>query len=149
MKLEEEIVQKKFNSEYHKAIVNIIFTYNWLTEKQVKILKPFDITIQQYNILRILRGQHPDPVNIKLIKSRMLDKMSDVSRLVEKLRIKEFADRKICPSDRRNVDVYITQKGLTLLSDLDPQEKEIENLLTGLNSEEIKQLNFYLDKLRG
>ncbi len=149
MKLEEEIVQREFQSEYHKALVNIVFTYNWMMEKQIKQLKPYDITIQQYNILRILRGQHPNPATVKLIKKRMLDKMSDVSRLVEKLRLKQLVNRHTCESDRRNVDVYITEKGLKLLSELDPKEKEMEKFMANLNEVEIKLLNTYLDKLRG
>lgn len=149
MKLEEEISQKEFKNDYHKAIVNIIFTYNWLFEKQVKILKPYGITIQQFNILRILKGQHPNPATIKLIKERMLDKMSDVSRLVEKLRAKGFVERKICPSDRRNVDVLISTKGLNLLSDISRYDEEIYSLLSTLDKKEIRELNNYLNKLRG
>ncbi len=149
MKLESEIVQKKFQSEYHKAIVNIVFTYNWMIERQTKLLKPYDISLQQYNILRILRGQHPNPATVKLIKERMLDKMSDVSRLVEKLRVKDLVIRHICQHDRRNVDVYITEKGLKLLIELDPKEKEMEALMSNLDENEIEQLNNYMDKLRG
>ena len=149
MKLESEIVQTKFKSEYHKAIVNIVFTYNWMMEKQIKQLKPYGISLQQYNILRILRGQHPNPATVKLIKERMLDKMSDVSRLVEKLRVKGLAERDICQNDRRNVDVVITNKGLALLKELEPKENEMEKFMSNLNEKEIEQLNTYLDKLRG
>jgi DNA-binding MarR family transcriptional regulator len=149
MKLETEIVQKKFQSEYHKAIVNIVFTYNWMIEKHTELIKPYDISLQQYNILRILRGQHPNPATVKLIKERMLDKMSDVSRLVEKLRVKDLVNRHICKHDRRNVDVYITEKGLELLKELDPKEKEMEDLMSNLDENEIEQFNIYLDKLRG
>ncbi|MFZ0454219.1 MAG: MarR family transcriptional regulator [Ignavibacteriaceae bacterium] len=149
MKLESEIVQKKFKNEYHKAIVNIVFTYNWMIEKQTKQLRPYDISLQQYNILRILRGQHPNPATVKLIKERMLDKMSDVSRLVEKLRVKELVERDICQHDRRNVDVLITNKGLELLKELEPKENEMEKFMSNLNEKEIEHLNIYLDKLRG
>lgn len=149
MKLESEIKQRKFKNEYHKAIVNIVYTYNWMIEKQTNQLKSYDITLQQFNILRILRGQHPNPATVKLIKERMLDKMSDVSRLVEKLRIKELVDRHICQHDRRNVDVFITEKGLELLKELDPKEKEMEEFMSNLDENEIEQLNIYLDKLRG
>jgi DNA-binding MarR family transcriptional regulator len=90
MELEKEINQKKFRSPAHKLAVNLIYTFNWLNEYQVNLLKPFDITLQQFNVLRILRGQHPQPVNIKLIRERMLDKMSDASRIVEKLRLKKL-----------------------------------------------------------
>jgi DNA-binding MarR family transcriptional regulator len=149
MKLEDEILQKHFRNEYHKATVNVIFSYNWLVDYQVMLFKPYGITMQQYNILRILRGQHPNPATIKLIKERMLDKMSDASRIVEKLRLKGLADRNICPNDRRNVDVCITEKGLGLLSQLDKHDDEVDAKLCTLNEEEIVQLNCLLDKLRG
>jgi DNA-binding MarR family transcriptional regulator len=149
MKLEDEILQKHFRNEYHKATVNVIFSYNWLVDYQAKLFKPYGITMQQYNILRILRGQHPNPATIKLIKERMLDKMSDASRIVEKLRLKGLVDRNICPNDRRNVDVCITEKGLELLAQLDKHDDETDAKLATLNKEEITQLNRLLDKLRG
>ncbi len=149
MKLEEEISQKQFRNEYHKAAVNMVYTFNWLNNFNVGFFKPHGITPQQFNILRILRGQHPKPATIKLIKERMLDKMSDASRIVEKLRIKGLVERNICSHDRRNVDVCITQKGLELLSAIDALEKEIDAKLSTLDEEEIKQLNDLLDKLRG
>jgi DNA-binding MarR family transcriptional regulator len=149
MKIEEEISQVKFRNENHKAAVNIIFTFNWLYQKHHEILKPFELTIQQFNILRILRGQYPDPATIKLLKERMMDKMSDVSRLVEKLRFKGFVERKICDKDRRNVDVLITDNGLNLLKEIDKQEKEFDELTVNLSPEELEKLNELLDKLRG
>ncbi len=149
MKLENEILQKHFRNDYHKATVNIIFSYNWLVDFQVMHFKPYGITLQQYNILRILRGQYPKPSTIKLIKERMLDKMSDASRIVEKLRLKGFVDRNICSNDRRNVDVCITAKGLELLSQLDKYDDELDARLATLKKEEIIQLNDLLDKLRG
>jgi DNA-binding MarR family transcriptional regulator len=105
--------------------------------------------MQQYNILRILRGQYPKPATIKLIKERMLDKMSDASRIVEKLRLKGLVERTICPNDRRNVDVCITEKGLGLLTQLDKHDGEVDAKLSSLNTEEVAQLNSLLDKLRG
>ena len=149
MKLEEEITQKQFKNEYHKAGVNLIFTYNWFIAFQTSFLKPHNVTIQQYNILRILRGQHPNPATIKLIRERMLDKMSDASRIVEKLRVKGLVDRKICASDRRNVDVCITQEGLDLLAEVDRHQDEIDEKMSSLNPEEARALNDLLDKLRG
>ncbi len=149
MKLEDEISQKHFRNEYHKAAVNIVYTFNWLNNQNVSFFKPLGITPQQFNILRILRGQHPKPATIKLIKERMLDKMSDASRIVEKLRIKGLVERNICSHDRRNVDVCITQKGLDLLVQIDALDNEIDGRLFALNQEEIKQLNDLLDKLRG
>lgn len=149
MKLEEEIIQQNFDSEYHKAAVNIIYTSNWLMDIHAKVIKPYNITVQQYNILRILRGQYPKVVNLKLIKKRMLDKMSDVSRLVERLREKELVERKVCPSDRRHMDIYITEKGLNLLQNLEEEINKINHSLTLLDVDEIILLNKLLDKLRG
>ena len=149
MKLEDEIFQKKFKSEYHKAVVNLIFTYNWMRDFQVNTLKPFDITMQQFNILRILRGQHPNPANIKLIRERMLDKMSDCSRIVEKLRIKGLIERTTCETDSRHVDVVITDKGLKVLSKLDKYNDQVESHLSSLTTKEVTELNRLLDKLRG
>ena len=149
MKLEDEIVQQKFESDYHKLSINILYTSNWLLNLHTEKLKPYNLTVQQFNILRILRGQHPNVVNLKLIKERMLDKMSDVSRLVERLREKGFVDRKTCPSDRRHIDVRITNEGLELLKKLDSDLKDINSLFSSLSNDEIKTLNDLLDKLRG
>ncbi len=149
MRLEDEIVQRSFKNEYEKAIVNMVFSYNWLVNFHINLLKPYGITIQQYNILRILRGQRSKPATIKLIKERMLDRMSDASRIVEKLRVKGLVERNICASDRRNVDVLITEKGLNLLSEIDKYEDEMEKRLSALNNNEVKQLNDLLDKMRG
>lgn len=149
MKLEEEIIQQNFDSDYHKAAVNIIYTSNWLMDIHAKVIKPYNITVQQFNILRILRGQYPKVVNLKLIKKRMLDKMSDVSRLVERLREKGLVNRQICPSDRRHMDVFITEKGLNLLQTLDEEIDKINHLFTTLSTDEIGLLNKLLDKLRG
>lgn len=149
MKLEEEIDQKKFRNEYHKVTVNLIFTYNWLTAILQDRLKKHGITMQQFNILRILRGQHPKPATVKIIRERMLDKMSDASRLVEKLRTKGLLERTLCPDDRRQVDVVITQKGLDLLEQADKENDELDRLMSGLTESEAKQLSDLLDKLRG
>ncbi|MGE5401752.1 MAG: MarR family winged helix-turn-helix transcriptional regulator [Ignavibacteriales bacterium] len=148
MQLEEEIAQKHFINPYHKAVVNIIYTNNWITAFQNNLLKPYMVTVQQYNILRILRGQHPKPATIKQIKERMLDKMSDASRLVEKLRLKGLVVRNICSSDRRNVDVLITQQGLNLLTETDRHQLEMEKFMSKLRPEEIEELNYLLNKLR-
>jgi DNA-binding MarR family transcriptional regulator len=148
MRLEDEIVQPKFENESHKATVNIFYTSNWLEAIHAEIFKPYNITRQQYNILRILRGQHPNIVNLKLIKERMIDKMSDVSRLIERLREKGLVDRKTCKSDRRHIDVCITEEGLKLLKNLDTEIKKLIELFDSLDETEIKTLNFLLDKLR-
>lgn len=149
MKLEEEIRQKKFRNEYHKLAVNIFYTHGWLDNYFSSHLKKSGITGAQYNILRILRGQHPKPASINLLKERMLDKMSDASRLVERLLQKGFVDRKICPEDRRRVEVVITEKGLELLKEIDTHDNEIDIILSKLSLDEIRMLNELLDKMRG
>ena len=149
MKIEEEIKQKSFKSEYQKLAVNLLFTHGWLISLQKGLFEKHDITIAQYNILRILRGQHPNPLSVNLLKERMLDKMSDTSRLVERLRIKGLLERKTCKQDRRKSDVKITDKGLELLSTLEPINMQIENTLQTLNNDEAKTLNNLLDKIRG
>lgn len=149
MKLEEEITQKKFKSDFHKLAVNIIYTHGWFMNHQSKYFKKFGITGPQYNILRILRGQHPSPASVNLLKDRMLDKMSDASRLVERLKQKGLVEREICPEDRRRVEVIINEKGLTLLKEMDKIEDSYNKLFKGLTADEAKILNQLLDKLRG
>ncbi|MFH1071589.1 MAG: MarR family winged helix-turn-helix transcriptional regulator [Candidatus Glassbacteria bacterium] len=149
MKLEKEIKQKKFDNEFQKLIVNIIYTGGWLNAINSKRLKKFGISPQQYNVLRILRGQYPLPVTVNLLKERMLDRMSNASRLVEKLRLKGCVERAVCPSDRRAVDVIITQKGLDLLAEIDSGAKKFEKHFKSLAKSEAKKLNQLLDKLRG
>ena len=149
MKLEKEINQKKFRSDTHKLGVNIIYTFNWLNALYISLLKPHKITTQQFNVLRIIRGQQPDPASIKTIRERMLDKMSDASRIVEKLRVKGFVERKICTNDRRACDVLLTDKGKKLLVNINAQISDFDSLFSSLNATETKQINFLLDKLRG
>lgn len=148
MRLEEEIKQKAFATEHQKAIVNILYTAAWLGAKHSRLLKPFGLSSQQFNILRILRGQYPNPANITLLQERMLDKMSNASRLVDKLVQKELANRKECPNDRRQMDVLITDKGLDLLLKLDKLFPGVEEQTKKLSSEEAVQLNLLLDKMR-
>ena len=149
MELEKEINQKKFRNESHKLMVNIIYTFNWLNGQQSDFLKPFDITYQQFNVLRILRGQQMQPASIKLIRERMLDKMSDASRIVEKLRMKGLVERHICQHDRRSCQVFITQKGMDLLTEIDKNEAQQTDSMIALSEPEKQQLNLLLDKLRG
>jgi DNA-binding MarR family transcriptional regulator len=149
MRLEDEIKQKEFKNEYAKALVNMIFTYNWLDTQMKDFLKTFDVTSQQFNILRILRGQHPEPATVNLLKERMLDKMCDASRIVERLKAKELVERKVSEKDRRAVDILITEKGLNLLTRIDQDMPEYEKKMHLLTTAEVKQLNLLLDKLRG
>jgi DNA-binding MarR family transcriptional regulator len=148
MKLEEEIKQLKFSNEFRKLGVNIIYTANWLTHHHAKQCKEHDITPEQFNILRILRGQHPKPATVNLLIERMLNKMSNASRLVEKLRKKGLVERLINKIDRRACDVRITKLGLHLLTELDKAEKEWDKLFSHLSVTEARQVSGILDKLR-
>ena len=148
MSIGTDIKQTNFKSPHVKAVINVFYTNSWLETAQMEIFKPFDLTIQQYNVLRILRGQYPTPITVIAIIERMMDKMSNASRLVDKLLLKELAIRRECPNDRRAVDVIITQKGLDLLEELDVLQANWENNLTGLTEEEALQLSDLLDKLR-
>ena len=149
MKLEEEIAQRKFRNDRHKLIVNILYTHGWLTALHTEIFRKQSITTQQFNVLRILRGQYPNPASIKLIRNRMLDKMSDASRIVDKLQIKGLVERKTSDYDRRHTDVFITKKGLKVLSALDKCDKLFDNHTANLSLKETGVLNTLLDKLRG
>jgi DNA-binding MarR family transcriptional regulator len=149
MKIEEEIKQGKFRSEYHKLAINLTYTANWFSRVTAQTLKPYKLTPQQFNVLRILRGQKPNPASINLITERMIDKMSNASRLVDKLLEKGLAERTTCESDRRQVDVSITDKGTALLAELDPLLDTLNTLLGKLNEDEAATLNQLLDKMRG
>lgn len=149
MEIGKEIKQSKFKNEYQKMLINILFTSNWLGSKHNEIIKPYGISTQQFNILRILRGQHPKPATVNLLIDRMLDKNSNASRLVEKLRVKKLVERAVCLDDRRAVNVIITQKGLDLLEELDKLDGGMIKELKNLSEKEATTLNQLLDKLRG
>ena len=149
MKLEEEIKQKKFTDEYHKLVVNILYSASWLDNMQSHFFKKYGLTGPQYNILRILRGQYPKPATVTLLIERMIDKMSNASRIVDRLEKKGLVKRTICEKDRRAVDVMITDEGLKVLKELDDAEKEWKEPLSILSSKEAKELNDLLDKMRG
>ncbi len=148
MSIEQDIKQSSFKSAHEKAVVNIVYTNNWLAGLQMEVLKPYDLTLQQYNVLRILRGHYPKPITVIGIIERMLDKMSNASRLVDKLLLKELVVRHECPNDRRAVDILITQKGLDVLAELDSMQKFWEEKLYGLSEAEANQLSDLLDKMR-
>ena len=148
MKLEEEIAQKQFKNEYQKASINIIYTNNWLSNKAAGLFKEFDITQQQYNVLRILRGQYPKPCPVNTIKERMLDKMCDASRIVDRLKIKGLLIRTKNDLDRRAVDIIISEKGLSLLEALDQHVSDLDTSIRNLTEEEVVTLNTLLDKIR-
>lgn len=147
MGIGKDISQSKFRNEYQKAIVNLIYTYNWMNEQMKLIFDREDITSQQFNILRILRGAGK-PISTLQIRQRMLDKMSDTSRIVDRLILKQLVVKSICLDDKRLVDVSITQKGMKLLEKMDGFEKEMDAVLEPLNIDEAKTLNFLLDKIR-
>jgi len=149
LKLEEEIKQKKFRTEKQKAILNIYYTNCFITSKVEALLKEFDLTTQQFNVLRIIRGQNGKAIPIGEIKKRMIDRSSDVSRIVERLRLKKLLERKIRPQDRRQMDVKITQGGLDLLKKIDAIEIQFDDILSNISENKVKQLNSLLDKIRG
>lgn len=148
MKIEEAIKQKEFKSEYLKLFINIIYTGNWLNNETLKKLKPYNISPQQYNVLRILKGQYPKAISVNNIIDRMLDKSSNASRLVDKLKQKELVEREVCPNDRRQVDIKITPKGISLLDEISSKMDEINELKFIISSQEAATFNNILDKLR-
>lgn len=148
-KIEDAIQQKEFKDPFNKVVVNLLFTHSHLVTAQNALFKPHDLSPEQYNVLRILRGQNGIPTTVSSIQERMLNKMSNASRLVEKLKMKDLVRRKECPTDRRQVDVMITEKGLELLKELEKQVEEGNRQIVRLTLEEANQLNDLLDKLRG
>jgi MarR family 2-MHQ and catechol resistance regulon transcriptional repressor len=148
MGIEKDINQYHFTSEGQKAVINLIYTSNWITEHIKKVLDDQDITLQQFNILRILRGSDPQPLSTLTIRERMLDKMSDPSRIVDRLVIKGLAVKKICSTDKRLVDVNITDAGKKMLEAIDNKQADMTSVTTNLTDAELKQLNSLLDNLR-
>lgn len=149
MTLEKDISQRHFRNLNQKSMVNLIFTYHWVVEKIKDLLSAEDITLQQYNILRILRGSFPEPLSTLQIRDRMLDKMSDTSRIVDRLVVKGLAQKNISQTDKRLVDVIITEDGRILLAKLDLHNDELDSIANALSEDEMNILNNLLDKLRG
>tara|TARA_R110002124_G_scaffold232312_3_gene397415 strand:- start:499 stop:954 length:456 start_codon:yes stop_codon:yes gene_type:complete len=148
MSIENDIKQKVFRSPYQKLAINLVYTSNWLLYNQLEVFRAYDLTLQQYNVLRILRGQKATPIRVSDIADRMMDKSSNTSRLVDKLLLKQYAERTLCPNDRRAVDVVITDAGLKVLEAIDPAVIEWENSLDVITPEEAEQISRLLDKLR-
>ncbi len=148
MKIEEAIQQKNFKSEKQKLMANLLYSGLWIKENIKSFLEPYSITQQQFNILRILRGAKGEPLSTLQIRERMIDKMSDTSRLVDRLQLKELVRKNPCPHDKRLVQVYISDKGMDVLSKIDEQYKNFHSCLSGLSDDEMKQLNDLLDKMR-
>ncbi len=147
MSLEKDIRQQSFRNDHQKGIINLIYTYNWLNEKMKKFFDNEDITGQQYNILRILRGA-AKPISTLQIRERMLDKMSDTSRIVDRLVLKGLAKKNVCKNDKRLVDVSISTKGMKLLEKIDKHENEMDAIFGNLTQADAKNLNALLDKIR-
>lgn len=149
MRLEKETTTSRFESVYQRAMVNVLFTYSWCNDQLKQVMSPYDITTQQFNILRILRGQYPNPSTINLLKSRMLDKMCDASRIVERLVQKDYVLKTVSPTDKRAVDILINKKGLSLLQQIDDEVDLSAMVASNLTEEEARLLNDLLDKMRG
>ena len=147
MNIENEIRQQVFKNPYHKLAVNLMFTHSWLMSFVKAMFKKQDITPNQYNILRILRGSRPNPLSTLQIRERMLDKMSDTSRLVDRLLLKDLVSKKINQTDNRLVDVENTEKGLKVLEKLDDIEERVASLFENLSEKEALRLSDMLDKL--
>ena len=148
MRIEDEIQQPNFDDEKHKAAVNLMYTNNWIVGRIKSSLKPHEVTLQQYNVLRILRGSHPKPISTASIRGRMLDKMSDASRIVDRLVKKDLVKRSTCSGDKRLVDVLISESGLHLLTQIDQDTNEMTELMGNLTEKEAILLNGILDKIR-
>lgn len=149
MKIEEVIKSNVALKDAKKVILNVMYTQNVVNDKFNEILKPYDLSGEQYNVLRILRGQKGNPANMCIIQERMLAKNSNTTRLIDKLLLKDLVTRNVCPDNRRKIEVLITQKGLDLLTELDPKVDEHEKLFANnLSEDEITLLNTLLEKYR-
>jgi DNA-binding MarR family transcriptional regulator len=148
MRIEDEIKQPLFRDEHQKAFINLIYTAGWLQLRQAAAFKPFGLTSPQFNILRILRGQHPLPATVALLIDRMLDKTSNASRIVDRLEEKKLVTRTVCPANRRAVDIRITKAGLDLLDQVEQTGVLYTKENMALNEDEMRQLNALLDKMR-
>jgi MarR family transcriptional regulator, 2-MHQ and catechol-resistance regulon repressor len=148
MGIDQDILQSKFRNEHQKAGVNLLYTYGWVMERTKELFASEDITPQQFNILRILRGSFPQPLSTLQIRERMLDKMSDTSRIVDRLINKGLVKKGTCKTDRRLVDVIITDKGKKMLERLDKRQDELDNIIGNLSQKEAAILSELLDKIR-
>lgn len=149
MKIEEEIKQRKFINGRQKAHLNILFTANWLVDKTKEVLKPFDLTHQQYNVLRILKGRFPDSCAAYDIKEVMIDKGPDLTRLIDRLIVKDYVTRSECEENRRKLDITITKKGLDLIKKIEPLLKKQLIDQAKITNKEADELSRILDKMRG
>ncbi len=149
MKIEEAIQQRKpFRNNHQRALVNLVYTHNWVAERVKQYMRPYGVTPQQYNVLRILRGAG-QPISTSVIRERLLYKMADASRMVDRLNQKGLVVRNVCPADKRLVDVQLSEKGEELLGQLDKIDAQLDGIFDKLTKEESVLLSDLLDKLRG
>jgi DNA-binding MarR family transcriptional regulator len=148
VKFEEEIKQSKFDSSTQKAVLNVMFTSNWINALFRDVFKPYDLTPQQYNVLRILRGKHPKSANPGEIKEVMLDKNPDLTRLCDRLCKLDLITRGVDKTNRRKINIKISDAGLELLKTLDPKIKKMQSSMKSLTEDEANQLSDLLDKMR-
>lgn len=151
MSLEEEIKQEKFNSEHHKVVVNLMYTYNWLEQAIKEVVSSYKLTLPQFNILRILKGASPEPLSPQDIKAVMLHKKTDLTRMLDRLVSKDLICRNICPSNRRKMDIMITDEGIKLLDQVNPKLKKVteDQIALQISESEASRLNELLDSVRG
>ena len=150
MTIERDIKQAKFETNLEKAVVNLLYSYNWLRDHSQDIYKPYGLKMQHYNILRILKGKHPKMISPGEIKEVMLDKAPDLTRLLDKLVDMKLVSREICPENRRRMDISLTEKGIVLLKEINIKQDELRReIAERLNEHEAAELSRLLDKMRG
>lgn len=147
--LAEELQQREFRSVHHELALNILFTSGWISSQHARVFKKYSLTMQQYNVLRILNGAYPAPLALGTIQSRMIDRMSDTSRIVERLRKSGLLERSTGETDRRTVSIRITAQGRSLLKEMKKEEKKLDQITGSLTEDEARSLSRLLDKLRG
>lgn len=148
-KIEELVKVKQFASPWHRATINIIYTNNWLNVMLEKRANAKQITLQQFNVLRVLRGQYPNPVTNNLLKERLLTKTPDISRLVDRIVSKGLVSREKNSVDKRAVDLLITDKGLDLLEEIETDMMLDDVLPENISSDDCLKLSELLDRFRG
>ena len=148
MRIEEEIEQKEFKNPYQKLHINLVYTVNWIRDQNKQVFKDFGVTLQQYNVLRILRGVYPQVKSAGEIKQVMLDKSPDLTRLLDRLVFKKLVEREICAGNRRKMDIKITEEGLKLLSEMDNVISKADSALFNLTEKEAEYMSDLLDKIR-
>ncbi|WP_242922170.1 MarR family winged helix-turn-helix transcriptional regulator [Pontibacter liquoris] len=149
MRIEDEIKQKEFKDDYRRLLVNLLFTNNWVNQQVMPFFRRHGLTLQQHNVLGILRGQHPEPVCFGDIQCRMVDRSSNVTRLIDKLIEKGYATRDICQANRRMIEVRLTEKGIRKMQEVDEASAQLYKQFHNLNQEEAVLVSRMLDKLRG